>query len=107
MSTKVAVISFAKVAFSYNRSDRYLNDKFQFIRISLFKEGMYTKWCVEVSRDSVVHDDKLTFGWSDFECLVKLKLGIVDALVKVEVVEHDLATSGVAGDYYVLIQHQL
>jgi hypothetical protein len=107
MSTKVAVISFAKVALSCNRFMRYLDDEFEFIWIGFFEEGMHAKWRVKVSCHSVVHDNKLALWWSDFECFVKFKLGIINAFMKVEVIEHHLAASSIASDYYIFIEHQL
>jgi hypothetical protein len=42
------------------------------------KERIYFEWSCEISGNSVVHNDELSFWWADLECFVSQKLIMLD-----------------------------
>lgn len=82
----------------------YLDDEFQFVWTRLFKVGMDSEWSIEVSRNSIIHNNELSLRWCYLQGFIKFKLGIVDWFVEVKIIKNDLTLSSASSHYDVIIE---
>ena len=86
--------------------DVYVDSEYDFEGRLCFEEWVNFEWCIEVSGDSVVHNDKLSFWGHDFESFVGEEFIVLYWFVEVAVVEDNGAGGVGLGEGEVVVEDE-